>query len=126
MVVLSSDHVKGLASTTIAIEPFTGYRASLKAAMVYQYGADLVADMGHEVVDLAVHLHVIEHVKNPIAYLQAKMRGALTTDGVLYLVTPNHASILFTINSQNLRSVFLSYRLIRGISRRNHYNGYLK
>lgn len=92
------DHISGLAYSTIAIEPFVGYHASLRdrGHRVYQYSAELVRDQLAPKIDLAVSLHVIEHVPAPLDYLRT-IRAALVDGGVLYLVTPNHADILLEL-----------------------------
>lgn len=92
------DQVRGLARETIAIEPFVGYHASLRERghRVYQYGADLLADNSAPRADVAVSLHVIEHVPDPVTYLR-EMRAALAPGGVVYLVTPNYDDILLKL-----------------------------
>ncbi len=92
------DYASGLAQATIAIEPFTGYHPSLRERghQVYQYGSDLAADLKAPRVDLAVSLHVIEHVPDPVAYLR-EIRSTLADDGKVYLVTPNHDDLLLKL-----------------------------
>lgn len=88
------DAAHGLAKTTVAVEPFAGYHASLR-----ERGHSVCAS-GEEVpphsLDVATSFAVIEHVENPIAFLR-DMQRALKPGGVAYIATPNRREILMQL-----------------------------
>lgn len=112
------DAVAGQARSTIAIEPFAGYHESLRARghTVYSYGTDFLADARRPAVDVAVSLHVIEHVPDPIAYLR-EIREALAPEGVAFILTPNNDNILLKLDAPGYRA--FDYRTVH----RWYFNG---
>lgn len=112
------DAARGQARTTIAIEPFVGYHESLRARghAVYSYGADFLSDARRPAVDVAVSLHVIEHVPDPVAYLR-EMREALAPEGVAFVLTPNTDNVLLRLDAPGYRS--FDYRTVH----RWYFNG---
>lgn len=101
------DYVTGLASTTIGVEPFIGYHQSLieRGHKVYAYGHELVSDEKRLPIDIAVSIHVIEHVSNPIEYLK-EIHQSLGDGGMLYLVTPNYNDILLKLIPDDYATFF--------------------
>jgi 2-polyprenyl-3-methyl-5-hydroxy-6-metoxy-1,4-benzoquinol methylase len=83
------DLVKGLASTTLAIEPTRSFHSALSAKghRVFSYAAQVPPDW-HGRVDTAVCFSVVEHVPDPVALLR-DVRRLLTPGGQLLLSTPN-------------------------------------
>ena len=84
------DYVAGVAARTIAIEPFDGYHESLerRGHRPFSTGKDLLEGLGGGVVDVALSVHVLEHVDDPLSYLK-EIRRALVPGGRLVLATPN-------------------------------------
>ena len=92
---------------TIAIEPYVGYHQSL-------------AERGHEVhptveaaltrglagsVDMALSFHVIEHVDDPVAYLEA-LRQLVRPGGMAVILTPNWDDILMKVDPDRIEPFF--------------------
>lgn len=92
------DYVRGAARETIGVEPFVGFHSSLRERghRVYQYGSQLAADSTAPKVDLAVSLHVIEHVDDPVSYLR-EIHSVMADEGVVYVATPNKRDILLDL-----------------------------
>lgn len=103
------DHVDGLVSTAVAIEPCMGYH-------------DLLASRGYKVfpfasqagdwrgkVDWAFSFSVIEHVGDPRAFL-GEMRELLKPDGRILISTPNREDILMSLLPDVYPSFF--YRVV--------------
>ena len=105
------DCVAGQARRTIAVEPYVGYHASLRARRhtVFPDLAAMLEAPDLPRVDLAVCFHVLEHVPDPVRFLQ-QVRGALHLDGVLYLVTPNRSDLLLRLGFPSYQRFF--YRLV--------------
>jgi 2-polyprenyl-3-methyl-5-hydroxy-6-metoxy-1,4-benzoquinol methylase len=91
------DHVHGLVGRAIAIEPARHFRTALAARGygTHAYAADAASALG-PVVDVAVSLHVIEHVRDPRAFL-ADIRGLMKPGGRVVISTPNRADILLDL-----------------------------
>jgi 2-polyprenyl-3-methyl-5-hydroxy-6-metoxy-1,4-benzoquinol methylase len=83
------DVVGGLAASTIAIEPTAGFHDRLRAQghTVYPYAADAARDWRGR-VDVAVCFSVVEHVEDPVRFLD-DVRALLRPGGLLVLSTPN-------------------------------------
>lgn len=92
---------------TLAVEPFQGYHQSLR-------------ERGHEVftstdeaqkggwggeVDLALSFHVIEHVNDPVAFLQG-VRALVRPGGLAFVLTPNWDDILVRLDPARMHSFF--------------------
>lgn len=101
------DFVRGAAGETIGVEPFTGFHHSLRERghRVYQYGSDFAADTTAPKVDLAVSLHVIEHVADPTSYLR-EILSVLSDEGVVYIATPNKRDILLDLTYEAFAPFF--------------------
>jgi len=91
---------------TIAIEPFVGYHASLKERGHEVYPTTEAA-LSAEVagIDLALSFHVIEHVADPIAYLQS-MRCLVGAGGRAIVLTPNWDDILMRLDPARMAPFF--------------------
>lgn len=83
------DLVKGFASQTIAVEPNQCYHESLRQRghQVYTWAQDVPASLAGQ-IDAAVSYSVLEHVENPLSFLQ-DIRRLLKPGGMLALSTPN-------------------------------------
>jgi len=100
------DLVSGVASTTIGVEPFTGYHDALrnKGHLVYSNISEALADFDGG-VDTVVSFGVLEHVEDPLTYLRGSFR-LLVSGGKLLLETDNLNDILLKINSSTFESFF--------------------
>jgi len=92
------DFLKGAAKSTVAVEPFVGFHDALRAAghLVYSTAPDAIAG-GAPAVDIALSMHVIEHVDDPTAYLNA-IRQTLAPNGRVIVATPNVEELLMALN----------------------------
>lgn len=91
------DHVRGLASEAIAVEPATGYHGTLAARGCKVYSDTLSAARAHaKQVDYAFTFSVIEHVPDPRAFL-AEIALLLAPNGRMVLSTPNRRDILMAL-----------------------------
>lgn len=104
------DHVAGLASQIIAIEPTALYHDSLleRNYQVFSYAADAVKARP-ESVDFAVSFQVIEHVLNPRAFT-AEIAALLKPGGYLLIATPNRDDILMKLLPEEFPPFF--YRVV--------------
>lgn len=91
------DHLSGLATTLVAIEPGLPWSQSLiqRGYNWYPTAADAKAEFGGK-VDIVLSTQVIEHVENPCQFL-TDIRDLLTTHGVAIISTPNRADILMEL-----------------------------
>ncbi len=91
------DHVAGVAGQMLAIEPSSIYHESLRQRgySVYSYTSEAGAEFAGA-VDLAIAQQVIEHVRNPLQFLQ-EIRGLLSPGGKLLITTPNRRDILMDL-----------------------------
>jgi 2-polyprenyl-3-methyl-5-hydroxy-6-metoxy-1,4-benzoquinol methylase len=83
------DLARGVASTTIAVEPNAAYHDSLteRGHQVFSWCADVPSELQGS-IDVAVSFSVVEHVEDPLAFLQ-DIRRLLKPGGRLVLSTPN-------------------------------------
>jgi len=83
------DILKGLASKTIAVEPTKSFHHELrgKGHVTYSYCEDAIKEWAGT-VDIVVSFAVLEHVENPIAFLN-EVKSLLKPDGFLLISTPN-------------------------------------
>lgn len=104
------DHVAGLASRIIAIEPTALYHDSLRQRgyEIYSYAADAVKARA-ESVDFAVTFQVIEHVLNPHEFL-SDIAALLKPGGFLLIATPNRDDILMKLLPDEFPAFF--YRIV--------------
>jgi 2-polyprenyl-3-methyl-5-hydroxy-6-metoxy-1,4-benzoquinol methylase len=100
------DHVRGLASRIVAVEPCTLYHKLLadQGYEVFEY-ADVAAQRIGPVVELAVSLQVIEHTRNPLEFL-ADIRQLLKPGGFLLISTPNRDDFLMNALPKTYRQFF--------------------
>lgn len=100
------DHVSGLASQIIAIEPTTLYHDQLgrRGYEVYSYASDAVKARP-ESVDVAVTFQVIEHVLNPREFL-CEIRALLKPGGTCLIATPNREDILMKLLPEEFPAFF--------------------
>lgn len=104
------DHVCGLAERTVAIEPCAAYHDSLagRGHTVFhgleQAGKELAGK-----VDTVFSFAVIEHVPDPLGYLQG-IAALLRPGGIAILSTPNRKDILLTLLGDVFKSFF--YRTV--------------
>lgn len=91
---------------TIAVEPFAGYHSSLRERGHEVFPTTEAAVEAHGgKADLVLSFHVIEHVLNPVAYLQA-MRGLVREGGLGIVVTPNWDDILVKVDAERMNPFF--------------------
>lgn len=91
------DHVSGLARKTIAVEPTPIYHESLsnRGYLVYPFTKDAIRKEAGNVY-LATSFQVIEHVSNPVEFLQ-ELSQLLSPDGKIVIATPNRKDILLKL-----------------------------
>jgi 2-polyprenyl-3-methyl-5-hydroxy-6-metoxy-1,4-benzoquinol methylase len=103
------DAIKGVAKKTIGIEPNIEYNEHLKKS-----GHDIylsVEDCKHfyDEVDVVISFGVIEHIEDPINYLQ-NIKALLKLGGELYLETDNINDVLFKFKMEEFPSFY--YRTV--------------
>lgn len=100
------DHVKGVASTTYGIEPFTGFHNSLgkRGHKIFSNG-DAALDACKGEIDTIVSFGVLEHVDNPFAYLNTAY-GLLKDGGKMYLETDNLNDFLMVLGINEFERFF--------------------
>lgn len=93
------DCIKNMAQKTIGIEPFVGYHGPLKNSghTVFSGIEAMKASDRNCRVDLVTSFHVIEHVEDPIAFLN-QIKGVIKPGGRAVLVTPNADDILMKLD----------------------------
>jgi 2-polyprenyl-3-methyl-5-hydroxy-6-metoxy-1,4-benzoquinol methylase len=100
------DLVSGIASTTIGIEPFTGYHESLTSRGHEVFGDSISAINSYEgKVDTIVSFGVLEHVEDPTQYLKDSF-DLLANGGKMYLETDNLDDILMKLNISEFDQFF--------------------
>jgi SAM-dependent methyltransferase len=99
------DHVRGLVSKAVAIEPCIEYHDSLsgRAYDVYPFAKDALAAGAR--VDWAFTFGVIEHVGNPREFL-SEIGQILRPDGRILVSTPNRKDILMSLLPDEYPSFF--------------------
>jgi SAM-dependent methyltransferase len=104
------DLLRGVAGTTIGIEPMAGYHRSLAARghRTYPGTAAALADWAGR-VDVAVSFSVVEHVADPKGFL-AEIRALLAPGGRLILSTPNRCEVLMRAGPEAYKGFF--YRAV--------------
>jgi len=104
------DHVHGIVGKAYAIEPCQEFHQSLleRDYGVFSFANEVPPDV-HGTLDYAFSYQVIEHTKNPKAFLD-DIRPLLKPDGVLYLSTPNRRDILMHLLADDYPSFF--YRVV--------------
>jgi 2-polyprenyl-3-methyl-5-hydroxy-6-metoxy-1,4-benzoquinol methylase len=100
------DHVRGLASATVAIEPAEHYHAFLAASGYHVFPSTKAAhEKWRERIERAFSFSVIEHVAKPRAFL-AQARELLAPEGTLLVSTPNRADFLMDLLPQDYPGFF--------------------
>jgi len=91
------DHISGLTSEILAVEPTKMYHKSLtdRGYKVFSYAHDALKEY-KEKVDIVVSFQVIEHVEDPVLFLK-EIFSLLKKDGILILATPNRNDILMKL-----------------------------
>jgi 2-polyprenyl-3-methyl-5-hydroxy-6-metoxy-1,4-benzoquinol methylase len=100
------DHIAGLASEVIAIEPTKMYHDSLsdRGYKVFSYANEAKTKFNNG-VDIIVSFQVIEHVENPIEFLK-EIYSLVKKGGKLIIATPNHDDILMKLLPKSFPSFF--------------------
>lgn len=100
------DLVKGLAGTTIAIEPTKTFHAELlrKGHIVFSYGSQVGSELLGK-VDLAFSFAVVEHVEDPLCLFR-EIRSLLAPGGRALVTTPNLADWLLDLLPEDYGSFF--------------------
>lgn len=100
------DLVSGYASVTLAIEPTRTYHKSLRdrGHLVFPDVSNAL-DEWRGRVDVVTSLNVIEHVEDPVSFLQ-ELRLLLADDGIAVITTPNLNDILVEVGVEAYRSFF--------------------
>jgi len=100
------DLISGMASETIAIEPFAGYQTDLARRGHTTY-SDLPQAISQRKasVDLALSIHVIEHTPDPVEYLR-HIHDLLKPGGTAVIVTPNLNDVLLSLDPARFAPFF--------------------
>lgn len=100
------DHIGGLTSQNIAIEPAKQYQQSLmnRGYSVYSYANEVEENLINK-VDFAFSFSVIEHVLNPKQFL-SDIGQILKKDGKLIISTPNRNDVLTSLLPDEYPSFF--------------------
>jgi len=100
------DHLQGVASQLIAIEPDEGWAPNLRERGYHWYESTEAAAERHQgEVDVSFSIQVIEHVANPKDFLTG-IRPLLTADGILVVSTPNRHDILMELLPDDFPAFF--------------------
>jgi SAM-dependent methyltransferase len=91
------DLVKGVAAKTIAVEPFGGYHASLRERGHEVYGSIEECTAYNDAVDIVISFGVIEHINDPLWYLQ-QARRVMKPGATLYIETDNLDDVLVKLD----------------------------
>ncbi len=104
------DHVSGIATRLVAIEPARFFHGDLQHRGYEVFpSATAAADAIGAVVDLAVSSQVIEHVADPRGFL-AEIGDLLAPQGQLLITTPNRDEILMDLLPDDYPAFF--YRTV--------------
>ena len=89
------DYLKGIASCVYAIEPSAVYREEMtkKGIITYPYAIDALGDGLVDKIDVIVSFDVIEHVNDPIKFLE-EAYNLLSVGGTAIIGTPTDAPIM--------------------------------
>ena len=100
------DCIKGLAAKTIAIEPYSGFHAGLKARghEVFSSASEAMADYSNH-IDILISFGVIEHTENPLVYLE-QAKSFLSSSGMLFLETDNSDDFLMQLDFPEFKKLF--------------------
>jgi 2-polyprenyl-3-methyl-5-hydroxy-6-metoxy-1,4-benzoquinol methylase len=100
------DHISGICSQTIAIEPNQEYQKDLSRRGHKTFGSidKAVVDYGNK-VDFVVSNHVIEHVNDPNKFI-AEIKKLLKPNGIGIIITPNYNDILLKLDFETFAPFF--------------------
>lgn len=100
------DHLCGVAEKLVAVDPASGFAASL-TERGYRWFSDCeaAAEEYSGGVDVAFSIQVIEHVVDPKAFLKG-IRQLLKPNGLLIMSTPNRADILMQLLPDDFPAFF--------------------
>lgn len=87
------DLIKGVASKTIAVEPFVGYHKSLRERGHEVFASIDECDAYRNSVDIIISFGVIEHINDPLSYL-VSAKNLLADTGKMFIETDNLDDIL--------------------------------
>ena len=101
------DLVRGIANTTIGIEPHQRFlhELELHGHRAYAYAAEFLQRGGEQSVDIAASFHAIEHVDDPRAFLLEIYR-CVRPGGLLCVATPNLHDIMLRLGGEAYRRFF--------------------
>lgn len=100
------DHVRGLASKIVAIDPSENFAPSLKSRGYDYFPSAAAASVDYAgKVDIVLSTQVIEHVDDPLIFLSG-IASLLTPDGVAVISTPNRREILMELLSDTFTPFF--------------------
>ena len=101
-----SDYISGIVNQIIAIEPTKIYQDSLikRGYKTFDYTKDAFNEF-EEKVDFAVSFQVIEHVENPVQFLQ-EIFQLLKPGGKLLIATPNSNDVMLKLMPLEFKSFF--------------------
>ena len=104
------DLVKGVARTTIGVEPTASLRAALTAGghLAFPYCADVPAEWTGR-VDVAVAFSLVEHVEDPLGLLR-DIHRLLAPGARLLVSTPNRNDVLLELLPEDYGRFF--YRIV--------------
>jgi 2-polyprenyl-3-methyl-5-hydroxy-6-metoxy-1,4-benzoquinol methylase len=100
------DHLRGVASSMLAIEPAEPWSESLRGRGYHWYPS--TADAGRDwagCVDVVLSTQVIEHVDGPRQFL-ADIARLLSSEGVAVVSTPNRNDVLMELLPDTFPSFF--------------------
>lgn len=88
------DFLSGVASKVIGIEPSLTYRQNMekRGIQTYAYSSEAIQDLRGK-VDVVVYFDVIEHVENPVLFMQ-EVKELLTDQGEAVIGTPTDAPVM--------------------------------
>lgn len=104
------DLMRGIAKTTIAIEPTKTYHDSLEERGHYVFSfASEAAEEWRGKLDLITSFSVIEHVENPVEFL-SEQRQLLKPNGRMLISTPNIDELMMKVGCSAYEA--FNYRLV--------------
>jgi len=104
------DLVRAVGARTLAVEPMTAYHAAMRSGGHAVFPVvEAVPPEWHGQVDLATCFSVLEHIEDPLAFLQG-IRRLLKPCGRLLLSTPNRDDWLLELLPEDYGQFF--YRVV--------------
>ena len=101
------DLIRGVASTTVGIEPNLRFRETLRQRghRAYGYAAEFLEDGGEQSLDIAIAFHVVEHVNDPETFFR-EMHKCVRPGGQVCIATPNLHDIMLQLGGDRYRKFF--------------------